>query len=266
MTLSLNFNSYISNIGFTISDDIVTETARILSYELSDVAANTFLSSGWADGGGFRVGCTSAEPRAAAALAKSSLDQYTALSHTGMHRWSYAFEPTSCIVFDPVHEIIFLIADPVGAVPLWYHVGSNLSTQSADITLTTDLFGALSLGLERVSSVAPGMVLGFDLRASCEVFFAQHWTRLAPSPPGPGTATFQPITFAYRLLARIYERVIHSANSSLLELDVSDPSSRLLSCAVRGLGLLHGVRYTAPLAADWNTSEMPLVNRILGNF
>lgn len=237
---------------------------RALSYR--GPSPDEFMANGWAHHEGVLVACTlTGHAEDAAQISEQVLSQYDDVSGN-MREWVYDFGPSSCVVYDIDKRVMFAIADAAGSVPLWYHIASGTSDQSSHITITSDLFGAFSLDLTTVSPVAAGMILGFDLGQSAEVFFAQHWSSLPAARRSPSRATFQPLTFAYHVLARVYEYTAAVGNHTVLELDRSEPSSRLTSCAVRGLGLHHALYVSEPLVKERHVGDIPLLQKILGAF
>ena len=223
-----------------------------------------FMTNGWAHDDGVLVACTLAgRAEEAAKVSERVLAQYKLVSGN-MLEWVYDFGPSSCAVYDVDRSVMFAIADAAGSVPLWYHVVSGTSDQSSQMTITSDLFGSFSLGLTTVSPVAAGMIVGFDLQQSSTVFFAQHWSTLPAARRPPSRSSFQPITFAYHVIARVFEHTSAVANYTLLELDRSEPSSRLTSCAVRGLGMHHALHLSEPLVREQYMDDVPLVQKILG--
>lgn len=261
LSVIAGFGTYTNDMGMsTISDDIVG-VMRGLAYEM---APNSFLSSGWALRDGILVGCSAAGlPGMAEGQAKLMLNQYIALTHAQMFDWAYDFKPISCVIYDSAHSKVFVIADSVGAVPMWYHISEGSGNLQSGITFTSDLLGAFSMGLTKVSPVSPGMIMGFDTTYAGNIFFAQHWSTLHTTTRRPDRFSFLPLSFAYQLLARVFDKAATAINNSIMEFDVTDPTSRLVSCAARALSLRHGEYITRPLVLEQNVDSMPLISLIL---
>jgi hypothetical protein len=164
--------------------------------------------------------------------------------------WTINKPNISCLLLDRPQKLLWLIGDHVGASPLWFSFRPNKGQQ--EIIVTSDLFAAVSLGYTDLTAVGPGLSLAIDLQ-SYEISSINHWSQFHPGSASNEPQLENASEWSAAILASAQKVVSDSVLSPLLatELDLLDPSSILLECAIASQSNLTRARYhTAPLVID----------------
>ena len=270
LALTGRFSDYRHAFEITVEEPIgsPSEGFRALSHSLP---GESFLRSVWVQSNGVSIGCSysphdsdnavSDSKSMAHRHATSALQQYMDFADTegGINNWTFNFAALSCVIHDPIRSLVLGFADAAGSIPLWYHLLTIEGSAHSHITVSTDLLAVLSLELMQVSVLSPGMVMGIDL-ADGDILFMRHWSSLMERGHPSESISLQPM--AFRLLERVFASIATVGNGTMIELDVSEPCSQLLSCAAEGLGLHRAVYVAPPLVSERQTT-IPVLEKIL---
>lgn len=186
-------------------------------------------------------------------------------------KWNVKQSNMSCVIFDLDKQILWLIGDHAGTIPLWFAFQSPSTTTSSPSTstsiekqnkrgnmiITTDLLGAIVLNYTDITAVGAGLTLAFDMN-TFEILSMNHWSQQdAMNNNYPNEPTLsQSFSWSISLLNASQKTLspYFPLPKLITELDLLDASSILLDCAISTLPKMKDqfrVRYnSAPLVTD----------------
>lgn len=211
------------------------------------------------------------------------------LSNKTPRGWVADTSQQSCVLHDQKHDMLFLIGDTIGSLPLWYEFKTFENGLSRGVFVSTHALLSTTLEFTRLSPVGAGITMSFDLSSnSIELMRCQHWSEGKQSYESIPMKEIELIsaellrstTASVRdLLTKRKTDEMTSENALMTELDMHDDSSVLLECAIHGAtdidskalraGVVpaHRLRYnTQPLISDHHgTLPSVLTQELLGN-
>lgn len=184
-------------------------------------------------------------------------------------RWNVKQSNMSCVIFDLKKQLLWLIGDNAGTIPLWFAFQSSSSQSSqsqspqsqssnnGNMIITTDLLGAIVLNYTDLTAVGAGLTLAFDMN-TFEILSMNHWSQYSINNNKFFNEPKLSESFSWSIsLLNSSQQLLSSYVSLsivLTELDMLDASSILLDCAISTHPQMKDefrVRYhSAPLVTD----------------
>jgi hypothetical protein len=163
--------------------------------------------------------------------------------------WTINKPNISCALLDQTNKFLWLIGDHAGSSPLWFSFHPN-----HHLLVTSDLFAAIALGFSDHTAVSSGFTLGIDLQ-SFEISAMNHWSQFYRGKEFQEPQLEHSSEWSGAILTAAQQVLSDTALSSLpllvTELDLLDPSSILLECAIASQSNFTRARYhTPPLVID----------------
>ena len=210
----------------------------------------------------------------AAAESDRLLRHYLSLRNERSKIWRPVSAYYSCTLVDYNSELVWLIGDRAGSMPIWYAAFTPQEIENkameipgkSDLIITSDLLAAQRLGYTQpLTPLGPGQIVSIDIRSGdiVSIDFAEY---SAVDTSFHDSRPFQyPHTYAMSLLSATMGTLedlsvvttstlpLESVERTqipqlLLELDHTKSSSLLLACAAEALGLSRAVRVSRVLA------------------
>jgi hypothetical protein len=165
-----------------------------------------------------------------------------------------------CILLDSQEHLLWVSADTVSGVPIWY------AFQEGQYMVTTDLLVAQKSGFTEPTALGPGQVMVIST-SNLEVVAVhdsvlQYTTGLSESTDILEVYSRRLATTAVDLIERTVQNV---AAPIAIEVDRMSTSSLFLNCGLDSISMPRVVRYTRPRVAEsLNSVTDPIIRRILG--
>lgn len=157
-------------------------------------------------------------------------DYYNLLEEENRISWSVNQPNMSCCVLDGQRNLLWLLGDHVGSVPLWF--GFLKTGNRQDIIVTTDLFAAIYLGYSDLTAVGAGLSLPFDME-TFDLLSMNHWTQYNYDPTFQEPDLQSSSNWSNSILDAAKSVIAKYDDVHLYtELDLLDASSILLECAI----------------------------------
>ena len=147
----------------------------------------------------------------------------------------------SCSLFDSSIEMLYLIGDTIGAVPLFYELQDAAADDvSPQLFVSSQPLYGTNLGFRQLSPVGPGLTLSLDM-TSHEVINCHHWSEgKVKSYSSKSVKEMEEDSIKIlKSTADFVGSIVNGRMSDnyttegiMTELDVQDDSSVLLECAL----------------------------------
>jgi hypothetical protein len=179
--------------------------------------------------------------------------------HDGNALWGFNHS-LSCILLDSQEHLLWVSADTVSGVPIWY------AFQEGQYMVTTDLLVAQKSGFTEPTALGPGQVMVIST-TNLEVVAVhdsvlQYTTGLSESTDILEVYSRRLATTAVDLIERSVKNV---AGPIAIVGDRMATSSLFLNCGLDSISMPRVVRYTRPRVAEsLDTVTDPMIRRIPG--
>lgn len=169
---------------------------------------------------------------------------------------SFGCQP--CVLLDGITETLWLFADSIGSIPLWYEFPERReSAPQFDFVVSSDLFAARHLGFSHLTPLGAGQSLSVDLRTN-EILSMDHWLppfvrNVSAESPAVDSEHFAKSLLSAAMSAAHRTIANHSTEEDIqfaTEFDETHTSSLLLECASDAMAVSRAVRISRALVAD----------------
>lgn len=178
-------------------------------------------------------------------------------TNVGRQDWTPNHNGTfTCTIHDSIRNVLWLASDLAGSSPIWYSM--DTVENGRRIIATTDLVLAVALDFKQPTPLGPGQIIAIDLSTMDIIRILHSKNRL--SSHQFTSMEYYATHLLGSAMATVYPLRQGAADDNdsnvqiVIEIDPSQPSSRLLECATTALGYPVSISTSRALVANLDSS------------